>query len=120
MQTIRTKLGKRLRELRVTLGWSQERLGEKADLHPTYVGSIERGERNVSLENLAKLSKAFRISLSELFEFPSGVEQKENLLKIRIKELIADQDEDTLKLFLAFQEQILEFKKGIRKGDSKD
>jgi len=118
MQTIRIRLGKRVRELRTSLGWSQEKLGEKADLHPTYVGGIERGERNVSLDNLAKLSRAFQISLSELLEFPSGdVEKEENLLRVRIQQLIADQDEATLKFFLVVHEQLLEFRKRIGKAE---
>ncbi|MDA2925645.1 helix-turn-helix domain-containing protein [Acidobacteria bacterium AH-259-G07] len=49
MQTIRSRLGERVRHLRTHLGWSQEKLAEKAGLHPTYVGGIERGERNVFL-----------------------------------------------------------------------
>ena len=43
-----------------------ETLGERANLHPTYIGGIERGERNPSLVNMAKLAQAFGISLSEL------------------------------------------------------
>ncbi len=58
IQNIRIKLGKRVRELRKQLGWSQEQLGERANLHPTYVGGIERGERNLSLENLHRIVSA--------------------------------------------------------------
>ena len=46
---------------------SQERLAEEADLHRTYVGGIERGLRNVSLWNIAKLAHAFGVPIAELF-----------------------------------------------------
>lgn len=69
MKDIRTKLGQRLRHLRSVRGWSQQVLGEKAELHPTYVGGIERGERNVSLVNLGRLAEAFQLSLAEFLAF---------------------------------------------------
>lgn len=59
--------GRRVRELRQERGWSQEVLAEKAGIHRTYVGGIERGLRNVALVNLSRVAKAFGLSLSELF-----------------------------------------------------
>ena len=47
---------------------SQEQLAERADLHRTYVGSIERGERNVSLDNFVKIAHALSVSPAELLE----------------------------------------------------
>ena len=61
------KFGERIRELRHKLNLSQENLAELTNLHRTYIGGIERGERNPSLENILKISKALNISLSELF-----------------------------------------------------
>lgn len=66
---IRIKLGKRLRELRKAANMSQEALGFKANIHRTYIGSIERGEQNVSIDNLQKLAKALKIEVKELFYF---------------------------------------------------
>jgi transcriptional regulator with XRE-family HTH domain len=66
---IRTRFGKHLRELRTIKGYSQERLAEKASLHFTYIGGIERGERNPTLINIEKLADALSISLPELFSF---------------------------------------------------
>jgi transcriptional regulator with XRE-family HTH domain len=60
--------GKRLRSLRKIRGWSQEVLAEQAGLHPTYIGGIERGERNPSLINLVRLAKALSLSLAELVD----------------------------------------------------
>ena len=55
-----------VKKLRRAKGWSQEELGKKAGLHRTYIGSIERSERNVSLINVERIAKAFGISPKEL------------------------------------------------------
>ncbi len=57
---------KRIRALRKQNGWSQEKLGERAGLHRTYIGSIERSERNVSLLNIERLAKAFKVKPRDL------------------------------------------------------
>jgi transcriptional regulator with XRE-family HTH domain len=59
-------LGIRVQNLRRRKGLSQERLGELASLHRTYIGSVERGLRNVSLINLARLAEALGVTVSEL------------------------------------------------------
>lgn len=67
----RKKLGSNIKQLRTKLELSQEQLAEKADLHRTYVGAVERGERNISLDNILAIACALEISASELLE---GVE----------------------------------------------
>jgi transcriptional regulator with XRE-family HTH domain len=67
MEDVRIRLGKALRKRRMGLGVSQEEFADLCGLDRTYVGGIERGERNVALVNLEKLAKALKISLSELF-----------------------------------------------------
>lgn len=68
MKTINEKLGQKIREKRMALGMSQEELANFAGLHRTYIGSVERGERNVSLQNIVAIAKALSISPSELLE----------------------------------------------------
>lgn len=64
---ITEKIGKRLRELRITKGLSQEKFSFECSLDRTYVASIERGKRNVSVKNIEKITKALGISLSDFF-----------------------------------------------------
>jgi transcriptional regulator with XRE-family HTH domain len=57
--------------LRQDKQWTQEELAARSGLHPTYIGSIERGERNIGLDNLLKIAKALREHPSALFDsFP--------------------------------------------------
>ena len=62
----RARPAKNLRLLRARDGLSQEALADLVDLHRTYVGSIERSERNVSLDNVEKLASALKVDISEL------------------------------------------------------
>ncbi len=64
---IKVRFGQRLRELRRERGLSQEELAFRAGLHRTYVSSVERGQRNVALINLEKLSRALEIDIGDLF-----------------------------------------------------
>ncbi len=65
---IRIRFGKAVRYRRNELEISQEELAERANLHRTYISDLERGRRNVSLENIEKLAKALNLSISELIQ----------------------------------------------------
>lgn len=67
MQEIHKKLGKRIAELRKKRGFSQEAFAHECGFHRSYMGAVERGEKNITLAMVNKVAKALRISLAELF-----------------------------------------------------
>jgi transcriptional regulator with XRE-family HTH domain len=67
MKRARNQFSHALRKLRAERGWSQEELAERSGLHRTYVSGIERGTRNVSLDNLERIANAFGLPVSSLF-----------------------------------------------------
>ena len=68
MSEIAKRVGLRIRNYRTQLGYSQEKLAELSGCHPTYIGQVERGEKNATLESVEKIPTALNISLSMLFE----------------------------------------------------
>lgn len=68
MENILKNFGQRVREERIKLGLSQEELATRAGVHRTYIGMVERAEKNITLVNIYKISKALRIPISELFK----------------------------------------------------
>jgi transcriptional regulator with XRE-family HTH domain len=67
-ENIKLKFGHTIKKLRKEKGISQEKLAELSDLHRTYIGSLEMGKRNVSLENINKLAIALDCKIAELFD----------------------------------------------------
>lgn len=68
-QALLNLLGQRIRELRNKSELSQEKLAFTCDLDRTYIGSVERGERNISIINLQKIAAALNVELHELLNF---------------------------------------------------
>ncbi len=70
MPTTRTRVlfGKRVRELRMKRKWSQAKLAEESGLHTTYISGIERGRRNVGMENIVKVARALKGDVAQLFK----------------------------------------------------
>jgi transcriptional regulator with XRE-family HTH domain len=62
------QFGKRVRQLRKDKGFSQEELAHRADLHRTYIGMIERAEKNITLINIEKIANSLDVKINELFE----------------------------------------------------
>ena len=69
MDDIKLLVGKQIRHLRKERGLSQEELGARANLHFTYVGAVERGEKNLSITSLGKIATGLDITISEIFSF---------------------------------------------------
>ena len=68
MENIKFIIGQRIRNYRIQKNLSQEQLSELANCHPTYIGQLERGEKNATLESIQKVAQALNIPLSQLFE----------------------------------------------------
>ena len=66
MDNIMVRFGEHMRKVRTRVGVSQEKLADLAGLHRTYVSSVERGKRNISLVNIQKLAAALDVSLREM------------------------------------------------------
>ena len=60
------RFSQNVKTLRLQKRWSQEELARRADLHRTYIGAIERHERNVSLVNVERIAKALKVSVKDL------------------------------------------------------
>jgi transcriptional regulator with XRE-family HTH domain len=65
------KFGSRVRAIRTKLGWSQEELAHKCQLDRSYIGGVERGQRNVSLVNIEKIAKSLSVPVRSLFDADS-------------------------------------------------
>ena len=78
MSKLSVEIGQRIRSYRLQSGLNQEGLAEKCGLHPTYIGQIERGEKNATLESISKIAGGLNLSLSKLFENISSGDGNEN------------------------------------------
>ncbi|MET3938227.1 transcriptional regulator with XRE-family HTH domain [Paenibacillus sp. PvP094] len=103
-------VGARIRALRKERGYSQESLGEKGGFHFSYIGQIERGEKNVSLVNLAKIADSLDVNLIQLFAYIDEVtETTESEKQITsIVELLRESNPANLKLIKKIIQEILE------------
>lgn len=99
MDDISKQVGRRIRELRKARGLSQEALGERSGHHFSYVGQVERGEKNVSLFNLQKIAEALDVAIHQLFIFSvdseNFVESEERIRQIL--NLLHKLDQDHIK-----------------------
>ena len=98
MSNIKTTIGQRIRNQRIHKGYSQEQLAELAICHPTYIGQLERGEKNATLESVQKIANALKIPLSQLFEKIEDVNEEDNI-PLKCYELLASKnrnDQQTL------------------------
>ena len=66
MEDIKVKFGQRVKELRLAKGYSQEKLAEIANLHRTYIGMLERAEKNITLINIEKIAHALNVEIKDL------------------------------------------------------
>lgn len=88
MSDISKIIGIRIRNYRRQSGLNQEELAELAGCHPTYIGQIEQGEKNATIESIVKITRALNIPLSRLFERIDDCNSPENSYPLMCYELI--------------------------------
>lgn len=91
MSDILKLVGAKIRDFRKEKGISQEELGERAGFHFSYIGGVERGERNLSLTNIAKIADCLDVDLYKLFSYVSinkEVSEKEKSIRDVLTNLI--------------------------------
>lgn len=87
MSNIAKSVGQRIRSYRTSKGLSQEKLAELSSCHPTYIGQLERGEKNATLESIERIATALNIPLSKLFEKLGGSHDNSDDIPISCYEL---------------------------------
>jgi transcriptional regulator with XRE-family HTH domain len=90
--TARRLVAQNVRVLRLMRGWSQEALADAAELDRSYIGDIERAERNVSLDSLERLAQAFGLTLTDLIREPDPTELGAQLLRRISSETVRKKD----------------------------
>lgn len=89
MSDIAKLVGQRIRNYRIHLGLNQEQLAELSGCHPTYIGQLERGEKNATLESIEKIAVALNVSLSKLLEKLGGTEANTNDIPLACYEMFS-------------------------------
>ncbi len=90
MSDLAKTIGQRLRNHRIAQHLSQEKLAELAGCHPTYIGQVERGEKNATLDSIHMIATALRVPLSQLFEKLGTTEEKTNDMALQFYEFAAE------------------------------
>jgi transcriptional regulator with XRE-family HTH domain len=92
-------LGQRIRALRTIKGWTQQELGNQADVNYKFIGEIERGQQNPSFNILVKISNALGVDIFELFRFEQETFNRNEIEK-RIQSILKKLSDDTLRNIL--------------------
>ena len=111
MDDLKVVIGHRLKAYREQKKMSQERLSELAGCHPTYIGQLERGEKNATLETVWKVSKALGVPLSQLFENIEENEQGEQSIPSKCYDLVIEKDMKEQERLFRILEEISEYGK---------
>lgn len=112
MAEIKKLIGDRIRDLRKKKGLAQEKLGSKAKLHYTYIGGIERGEKNVSIITLSKIAKGLGTTVNEIFNIPKDIKDPDKLRVSLLKE-IDKSDPEIVRLVLNLTRELNRLKSQV-------
>lgn len=108
LMSITLEIGQRIRFYRKKKGLSQEKLAELCDFHPTYIGQLERGEKNASIESIYRLTKGLEISITQLLEDIDTMECSNTNTSLEIYRLCQQLPERKQKAIKQILEELLE------------
>lgn len=110
MSDLSVEIGKRIRNYRIQQKLSQEELAEKCELHPTYIGQVERGEKNATIESIYKITAGLSVSMSTLFEKIDSYDgvNKENNYPFFAYDLVQSIPNDCQKKIIAILKSIID------------
>lgn len=112
MDSLVKSVGMQIRILRKSKKFSQEELAFKANVHPTYIGQIERGEKNLTISSLNQITNALEVNLADFFSvIETNYDSTENLPYRLIIEILQEADIDEQKQLFDILKKIVEFKK---------
>ena len=104
MSEIAKAVGQRIRNYRTRAGFSQEKLAEMSGCHPTYIGQLERGEKNATIESIEKIATALSLPMSKLFEQLGGQDDGSRNIPLECYEFLSaktpDEQEQLFKILL--------------------
>ncbi|MDA8236219.1 MAG: helix-turn-helix transcriptional regulator [Clostridia bacterium] len=108
MATITNQIGQRIRQARSKLGLTQEQLGERANLHYSYIGQVERGTKTPSVQTLDRIAKALNTGLEYILEEREDyVPSLDNLLEKELLNLISDRNPADVELIINITRNVL-------------
>ena len=111
MCLLKNKIGKRIRQLRKLKGWTQGDLGVRADMEYQYLGAIERGEKNPTLDFIEKIAIGLEVEPHQLFIFSDEEqEEKEKIIDDKIKDMLCFCNAETKQSLLAIIQNILQLR----------
>lgn len=93
MSALSKQVGQRIRNYRTNSGLSQEKLAEISGCHPTYIGQVERGEKNATLDSIERIASALKVPLSQLFEKLDATQEETHSIPLACYEFIAAKSE---------------------------
>lgn len=111
---IKKEFGGKVRYYRTKKGLTQWKLADKANLHYTYVGSIERGEKNISLENIYKIADALNMKIADLLDFEQSkleISDPDDVLKLKICKLLKNKRDGEISNIIKIVKEILKLQK---------
>jgi transcriptional regulator with XRE-family HTH domain len=110
-------LGKAIRETRLKLGLTQEGLGKRANLHYSYIGQVERGNKVPSIKTLKRIAAALNVNVEDLLEKePSAMTSDEDILIKELVNSVKDCSAEELKLYINIIKQIRCYLQELNKG----